>query len=755
MQIADVTASILLVDDDPRNLVSLEAILESPDRRLVKARSGEEALRQLLREDYAVILLDVHLGGIDGFETAALIRQRERSRLTPIIFLTADNRSAGQAAKGYALGAVDYLLKPFSPDMLRAKVAVFVDVFRKTAEIQRQSDIFAAVMASISEGLILLDVDGRIQYCNARAGALLGCHPAALMGLDLAALVTRFRAIFADPGLVQVAIQRVRSRLDEAPSFDVSLVGPSPRDLRVQAFPVMTGGARPQTGLMLRDVTADRLVKQLAETRALYEAAALNLTDGLAILDRDDRVLVWNPRMEVFCGVPNDQAVGRSVWEVTATLYQRTEDPEETLRRSRAARGASLEGTPTLFAYRLNGRDGEPARDLTTLDFPIRGTDGTVIGLGQLVRDVTREREVERLKDELVGVVSHELRTPLASLVGFADLLLTRDYDEAERHQFLSIMVEEGERLTTLINDFLDLQRMESGRYQVNPTATQLVPLLERAAVAAGEDPDRPIQCDVPDEFPLVRADANAILQVLSNLLSNARKYSPNGGAIALSARVVDNLAEVAVIDQGLGLPPEALPRLFEKFYRVDNSDRRTIKGTGLGLAICRKIIEAHGGRIGAESAGLGRGARVRFTLPLAHASRISGDVLVVEDDLAFAHLLEAELVARGLSAVAVKSAEAALEQFVSARPRAVLLDLVLPGMPGEEFLHWLRELGEGEIPVVVITAKDLDAPARRSLYQLGVVAIHHKSSGVAPLAAGTVERVLNSDKALARRSNG
>src|SRR5262249_16564328 len=154
-----------------------------------------------------------------------------------------------------------------------------------------------------------------------------------------------------------------------------------------------------------------------------------------------------------------------------------------------------------------------------------------------------------------------------------------------------------------------DLQRLESGRLELRPGPTDSRRLLERAAAAAGEDPRRPISLEVGHGLPPVQADEDRIHQVLANLLSNARKYSPPGGAGVVSAGAADGAVEVAVRDQGLGIPPEVLPRLFESFYRIDSPDRRAIGGTGLGLAICRRIVEAHGGRIWAESEGLGRGS--------------------------------------------------------------------------------------------------------------------------------------------------
>jgi signal transduction histidine kinase len=233
----------------------------------------------------------------------------------------------------------------------------------------------------------------------------------------------------------------------------------------------------------------------------------------------------------------------------------------------------------------------------------------------------------------MISVVSHELRTPLASLVGFAELLLMRDFSEDERREILNIMVKEGHRLTALTNEFLDLQRLESGRSQINPMPTALTPLLEHAIASAGEDPARPITLEVANTLPPVQADADRILQVLANLLSNARKYSPHGGTIRVTARCCAEGVEIAVQDHGLGIPLEALPHVFEKFYRVEEAEWRAVGGAGLGLAICRSIVEAHGGRIWATSAGRGAGSMFTFTLPLAEPAEMAqpGQVSVDE----------------------------------------------------------------------------------------------------------------------------
>ena len=246
-------------------------------------------------------------------------------------------------------------------------------------------------------------------------------------------------------------------------------------------------------------------------------------------------------------------------------------------------------------------------------------------------------RLVQQAKEELIATVSHELRTPLATILAAAELLEGGEVPEAKRGQVLGVLLAEGRRLRSLIDNFLSLQRVESGWHVPTLAPADLRPLLEQAARDAGDDSLRPIVVDTPVYLPLVLVDGAQLLHVLGNLLANARKYSPEGGTIHLRARTVwgsapsrvvtaparsdaagsePPLVEVSVRDHGIGIAPAHLPHLFEKFYRAENGVRRSIPGTGLGLAICQKIVVAHGGRIWAESAGPGQGSTFVFTLP-------------------------------------------------------------------------------------------------------------------------------------------
>ena len=352
--------------------------------------------------------------------------------------------------------------------------------------------------------------------------------------------------------------------------------------------------------------------------------------------------------------------------------------------------------------------------------------------------------ELSRAKDEMVGMVSHEMRTPLASLVGFAELMSMREVTPERRKEFLSVMVQEGRRLTSLINDFLDLQRIEGGHMQMHFAPAEIGTLIQRAVGRVDTDDQTPIEARLPDDLPLVRVDVGAMARVLANLLSNARKYSPEGGAIVIGAVTVDGMIEVYVQDHGLGIPAESMDRLFGKFYRVDSPDRQTIQGAGLGLAITKNIVEAHGGKITVSSAGLGKGATFKFTIPVARQPAQSGDVLIVEDDGGFAHLLEAELAARGLSSVWAADAETAEHLLSRKVPRAMVLDLLLPGLQGDAFLRRMRaNHGLATTTVVIVTVKDLDPAEELALQKAGVAAVLRKGPGVAETAADIVARSL------------
>lgn len=228
------------------------------------------------------------------------------------------------------------------------------------------------------------------------------------------------------------------------------------------------------------------------------------------------------------------------------------------------------------------------------------------------------------MQPDPVAVVGHEVRNLIATFVGFSELLLSQDWPREKQREYLEMMRDEGLRVSQFVNDLLDLQRMEAGATIIKPRPTDLANLLQFAADLAAHDAKHPIVLDVPEDLPMAMAEPDRIQQVLGNLLSNARKYSPQGGQITVSARKKSQgCLEVSVRDSGVGIPPKALEHVFDKFFRVESLAHRDIRGTGLGLAISREIVEGHGGRIWADSAGLGQGAQFTFSLPSAPTTKL------------------------------------------------------------------------------------------------------------------------------------
>lgn len=339
------------------------------------------------------------------------------------------------------------------------------------------------------------------------------------------------------------------------------------------------------------------------------------------------------------------------------------------------------------------------------------------IGRIFVCRDISHDNEIDKLKSELISTVSHELRTPMSSIMGFSELILTRELSPERSRKYVEIIYNESHRLTKLINDFLDIQRMESGRQEFSKSDVPLSNLLKKVLSLFQDIGNRHrIVChgNLEDSVS-VCCDADKIIQVISNLLSNAVKYSPQGGDIVINAQKCESMLKISIKDTGLGIPEEVMDKLFTKFFRVDNDDRREIGGTGLGLAICREIVQAHDGSIWAEST-YGKGSTFYFTIPLSMNSievapktvvkkqQSSDSILIVEDDENLAKLIEDVLKDDGFNTYTVRSGEEALKLIDETDFRMILLDIGLMGrLTGWDIVKTLKDNDRtAKIPVVI-----------------------------------------------------
>jgi PAS domain S-box-containing protein len=257
---------------------------------------------------------------------------------------------------------------------------------------------------------------------------------------------------------------------------------------------------------------------------------------------------------------------------------------------------------------------------------PVRDSDGVLIGRIIVMREITAERDAARLKSELVATVSHELRTPLTGVLGFAELLLEADLDEETRRHYAQTIQREAQRLTALVDDFLDLQKLEAGRFTLALETFELSALVrQQMELYSMQSEGHRLEFAAPEEALTLVGDRNRIGQVIANLLSNAIKYSPAGGPVAVTAMTGDGFIRVCVRDTGVGIPAAQQAQVFTRFFRVDSSDTRAIGGTGLGLALCDEIVKAHDGRIGFESTE-DVGSTFWFELPSALGARAASE---------------------------------------------------------------------------------------------------------------------------------
>jgi PAS domain S-box-containing protein len=363
---------------------------------------------------------------------------------------------------------------------------------------------------------------------------------------------------------------------------------------------------------------AEEVSRQLAASNAAlstseerFRSLIEHASDVTTVLNADNTIRYTSPSIERVLGYTPETLVGR----IFPTLLSPID--EEKMKVTLSSLRQEPGGTRAVEC-RWRAQDGS-WRVIESIAQNLLA-DPAVAGLIVNSRDVTERKEIEQLKDDLVSTVSHELRTPLASLRGFAELMLTRKFSPPQQQQFLTIIQKETIRLSRLINDFLDLQRIESGHQSYRLETIDLLPLLEEALLLfASDNTKHAFQIHIPRSPLLVRADADRVHQVIANLFSNAVKFSPNGGTIRVEAQQREEFVVVEITDEGIGIAVEVVPQLFRKFFRVDNAATRRIGGTGLGLALVKQIVEAHGGQVWVKSK-LGKGSTFSFSLPVASA---------------------------------------------------------------------------------------------------------------------------------------
>jgi PAS domain S-box-containing protein len=374
--------------------------------------------------------------------------------------------------------------------------------------------------------------------------------------------------------------------------------------------------------VLLTARSLDRSDAKRRQSEQRLEAVLGSMGEGVVTTDAGGVITSVNPAMERLTGWKRDEAVGHrygEVFPVVASKGQPVPDNEQYLtlaiarRKVVASRG---------FGDSLLTRDGA-LMPVGVTAAPILDRDSELAGGVAVVREMSHEQEVDRLKSSLVSTASHELRTPLTMIQGFAELLKTRDLATDQVRGAADQIHRSAERLSRLIDDLLSVSRIEAGRLEVRAVPVELAPIINEAVAPFAEG--RPIRVDLNGDAPVVVADPDLVHRILTNLLSNAVKYSPPETSVAVEAHQSGDAIEVAVRDHGVGMTEEERTQLFSKFFRADRQEVREAGGTGLGLFITKNLVEMQGGEMRVESEP-GHGSTFTFTLPAAVEARVGGE---------------------------------------------------------------------------------------------------------------------------------
>lgn len=351
-----------------------------------------------------------------------------------------------------------------------------------------------------------------------------------------------------------------------------------------------------------------RLRDEEQRTAALLDSVA----DGILILSADHTIEHCNPALVRMLGVSGEQVRSKKHDEVVHLTRQK----EGIALEQAEAGGWPLTPNATLYVEGDLERRGLPPLPVGITYAPFFSANGALLNIIASVRDITRFREAEELKSTFISVISHELKTPVALIKGYVSTLRREDavWDREIVQDSLAVIEEEADRLTELIENLLDATRLQAGVLAINSADVDIAALARRIAERFKTQTSRhTIEVNIPENFPIVLGDEDRLAQVLSNLISNAIKYSPNGGKIRISGKALPEQVVICVSDQGAGIAATDIPFVFERFYRSEDASRST-KGAGLGLYLARAVVEAHGGRIWVDSKP-GEGARICFSL--------------------------------------------------------------------------------------------------------------------------------------------
>lgn len=631
---------ILIVDDLPENLFALEVILSNENYLCVRANSGNEALKILIhQQDFAIILIDVQMPLMDGFETVDLIRQIDKLKHVPIIFLTASNDNSLQIFKGYEAGAVDYMIKPLSPEILKAKVAIFVDLHLKTQELLVQAEqlkklnndlieekLLSEYMISLIEAshdpLFAVSPEGKITDVNNASVQITGISRIKLIG-------TNFFTYFTDA-------QQGREVYQTA--FKKGFVTDSPLILK-------------QKKGKLIDVLFNGSVYKNDAEKVL----------GVVLVARD---------------VTDQKHIANELIE--AKILAESARGHAELAKSRAEKATSV-------------------------------AEGAM-----------------QAKQQFLSNMSHEIRTPMNAIIGFTKVIMRTNLT-VKQNEYLNAIKLSGDALIVLIDDILDLAKVDSGKmtfekipFKIKSTVSAMLQLFEPKILEKNLQLIKEYDDKIPD---FIIGDPVRLHQIILNLVSNAVKFTSKGKVIVrvdLFKQDDDNVVlKFSIKDTGIGISHEKIGSIFENFQQATSGISRLYGGTGLGLAIVKQLLEAQGGSISVEST-LHVGSTFSFMLSFKKTNAVAEleneimeldsqmknvKILVVEDITLNQMLMKTILDDFGFDCEIAENGKIATEKVKEKEFDVILMDLQMPEMNGFEATEYIRNTIKSSIPIIALTA--------------------------------------------------
>lgn len=646
--------NILVVDDIPEQHFVLRSVLEELGENIVAVSSGRAALGAVLEQEFAVILLDVNMPGMDGFETASMMRSYRKTARTPIIFITAyvdDN----EMSRGYALGAVDYISSPVVPEILRAKVRVFVDMYRMRSQL----------IARAAEREALARAEAR------RAAAEQAGIRADFLARASQALT---RSLEVDETVSKIVELPVPTLADAAVLVFAAGEGLAPRAVAYIANSAYADPCRGTAGTL-----KDRVLSLPDLDRLVYEALSTGQPTHLQIQGRP-----------MLAYIEDDGTCS----EVPLDLEEMTAYPV-------------LTGAPQPSAIVLGIQRSSQCHQDASLTHEFVSRAAIALENALLFSTI---RDGDRRKNEFLAMLAHELRNPLAPIVNaVAVMRRARPSDSQVLRWGSEIIGTQAEHLVRIVDDLLDVSRIARGVVTLRTEPVLLSSVIDRAIETSGPNYTARSQTltRVASEVAIViDGDIVRLSQVVANLLNNASKFTPPGGHVHISTAHDGTMASIVVADEGVGIDPGFLPHVFELFAQGETSLDRAQGGLGIGLTLVRHLTEMHRGTVQCESEGRGKGSRFTVRLParvvvdetidsrpnVVPIRRAQGmRILIVDDMAATAESLEAFLRIHGHQVERAADGATAVMRAKVFLPDVVLLDIGLPGMNGFDVAYRLR----------------------------------------------------------------